>query len=43
MAMGPVVRLGVVGELDPHRSEDRPLQGEPDPVVVGVAGRRGSG
>src|SRR5713226_458484 len=40
-AMGPVVRLGMVGEPDPHRSEDRPLHRELDPVVVRVTGRRG--
>ena len=39
--MGPVVRLGMVGEPDPHRSEDRPLHRELDPVVVRVTGRRG--
>ena len=39
--MGPIA--GLIGELDPHRSEDRPLQGEPDPVAVGVVGRLGDG
>ena len=40
-AIGLVVGLVGVGELGPRRSEDRQLHGEPDPAVVGVAGRVG--
>ncbi len=47
MAVGPAVRLvvrpGRVVEPEPHRSEDRPLHGEPDPSAVRVWGRAGSG
>ena len=38
-AREPVVGRGLVGEPDPHRSEDRPLYGELDPVAVRVTGR----
>ncbi len=42
-AFGRVVWLGRDGEPETHRSEDRPLHGEPDPGAVRVRGRAGSG
>jgi hypothetical protein len=37
-AMGTVAGMGLLGEPDHYRSEDRPLHGEPDPEALWVGG-----